>query len=166
MIATHRYHRFAPWWTPWGLALRLGRTVRQPSDIAWLLRIGWFVVRLPSDVERTHLSVFLKRIATDPRPAATDPLASAERAARLRTPWVRTPGLRSRDTCYVRALTMYRFLDPVGHDVELQIAAEWFDKPGGLLRGHAWVSMDGRVLEGPPEADNHERLQLIELHAR
>ena len=46
------------------------------------------------------------------------------------------------------------------------MGVEWFDKPGGVLRGHAWVTLDGVMLEGPPEADAHERLQLVELRAR
>jgi hypothetical protein len=76
------------------------------------------------------------------------------------------PGLRSRDTCYVRALTLYRFLDPGTHDVQLRVGVEWHDRPGGVLRGHAWVTLDGQVLEGPPEADAHQRLQLVELRRR
>lgn len=166
MIGASSYPRLAPWWTPWGLALRLARTVRHPEDILWLARIGWFVLRLPMNVERTHLSAFLGQLRTAPRPPAIDPIAGAERIARLRTPWLRSPGLRSRDTCYVRALTLYRFLDPAGHDVSLRVGAEWFDRPGGILRGHAWVALDGTVLEGPPEADQHDRLQLIELGPR
>jgi hypothetical protein len=76
------------------------------------------------------------------------------------------PGLRSRDTCYVRALTLYRFLDPGTHDVQLRVGVEWHDRPGGVLRGHASVTLDGAVLEVPPEADAHDRLQLVELRQR
>ena len=149
-----------------GLAQSLGHTVRAASDIPWLVRIGWFVLRLPSDVERTHLEGFLRRLATAPRPDAADAHLGAERIGRLRQPWLRVPGLRSRDTCYVRALTLYRFLDPGAHDIQLRVGVEWFDKVGGVLRGHAWITLDGQVLEGPPEADAHERLQLVELRAR
>ena len=148
------------------MAVRLGDTVRAASDVPWLLRIGWFVLRLPTDVERTHLEGFLANLARAPRPAAADPLTGAERVARLRRPWLRLPGLRSRDTCYVRALTLYRFLDPGAHDVQLRMGVEWHDRPGGVLRGHAWVTLDGQVLEGPPEADAHGRLQLVELRPR
>ena len=126
-------------------------------------RVGWFVLRLPVDVERSHLGEFLDRLATAPRPAAKTPQQSAERIVRLRQPFLRVPGLRSRDTCYVRALTLYRFLDAHGHDVGLHVGAEWHDKPGGVLHGHAWVTLDGQILEGPPEADAHDRLQLISL---
>jgi hypothetical protein len=166
VTVARQYPRFAPWWSPWGLALRLGHAVRTPSDLAWLVRIGWFVLRLPGDVERNHLEGFLSRLERAPRPRARDPRSGAERVARLRQPWLRVPGLRSRDTCYVRALTLYRFLDAAGHDVQLRIGVEWFDRVGGVLRGHAWVTLDGQVLEGPPEADAHERLQLVELRSR
>ncbi|HUP83124.1 MAG TPA: lasso peptide biosynthesis B2 protein [Candidatus Limnocylindria bacterium] len=166
MTGARQYSRLAPWWSPWGFAVRLGHTVRSASDIAWLVRVGWFVLRLPSDVERMHLEGFLSHLEKAARPRAADPQAGAERVARLRQPWLRVPGLRSRDTCYVRALTLYRFLDPAGHDVQLRVGVEWFDKVGGVLRGHAWVTLDGAVLEGPPEADAHGRLQLVELRAR
>lgn len=163
MIAERRYPPLAPWWTPWGAVLRLRHVVRRPSDVAWLLRIGWFVTRLPSNVAHTHLRELLDRLARDPRPRALDIDSSAERIARLREPWFRLPGLRSRDTCYVRAMTLYRFVDHSGHDVRLRVGAEWHDGPGGVLRGHAWVTCDERVLEGPPEVDDHSALQIIEL---
>ena len=114
------------------MAVRLGDTVRTASDLALLLRIGWFVVRLPIDVERSHLEAFLVKLERAPRPPAADPRAGAERVARLRRPWLRLPGLRSRDTCYVRALTVYRFLDPGKHDVRLRVGVEWHDRVGGV----------------------------------
>ena len=166
MTGSRQYSRLAPWWSPWGFVVRLGDTVRAASDVPWLLRTGWFLLRLPNDVERSHLDAFLTTIEHAPRPRAADPAKGAERVARLRWPWLRIPGLRSRDTCYVRALTLYRFLDPGDHEVALQMGVEWFDRPGGVLRGHAWVTLDGGVLEGPPQADAHDRLQLVELRAR
>ena len=163
MTAAPRYPRAAPWGTPWGAALRLRTTIQQPSDLVWCARIGWFVARLPRQVQQTNLRLLLKALATAPRPRATDARQAAQRIARLRQPWLRLPGLRSHDTCYVRALTLYRFLDAGGADAQLRVGAEWFDKPGGALRGHAWVTLGGAVLEGPPEVDDHSRLQLIEL---
>ncbi len=155
--------RWSPWWTPWGATIRLARTVRKPSDLAVMVRVGWFVLRLPDDVERSHLGKFLEHLATASRPPSPTPLESAERIVLLRQPWLRIPGLRSRDTCYVRAMTLYRFLDAHGHEARLHVGAEWHDKPGGVLHGHAWVTLDGQILEGPPEADAHDRLQLISL---
>jgi transglutaminase superfamily protein len=158
-----QYSRLAPWWTPWGVAVRLTDTIKSVSDLPWLARIGWFVLRLPTDVENSHLDDFLAKLEKSVRPEAADPRAGAERIARLRHPWLRVPGLRSRDTCYVRALTLYRFLDSGPHDLQLRVGVEWHDRPGGVLRGHAWVTLDGGVLEGPPEADAHDRLQLVSL---
>ena len=123
-------------------------------------------MRLPTNVERSHLAEFLAELRNAPRPRAADPLDSVDRIVRLRNPWLRVPGLRSRDTCYVRALTLYRFLDARGHEAHLRIGAEWFDKPGGVLRGHAWVTLDGQTLETPLGIDDHERLQLIDLTPR
>lgn len=163
MTAAPRYSRAAPWWTPWGAALRLRATIQEPSDLVWCARVGWFVARLPRQVERQNLRHLLNDLATAPRPRAADGHESAQRIARLRQPWLRLPGLRAHDTCYVRALTLYRFLDAGGADVQLRVGAEWFDRPGGTLRGHAWVTLDGAVLEGPPEVDDHSRLQAIEL---
>ena len=148
--SARRYSRLAPWWSPWGLAVRLSDTISGAPDVAWLVRIGWFVLRLPTEVERHHLETFLQAIEQSPRLAAPTSRAGAERIARLRRPWLRVPGLRSRDTCYVRALTLYRFLDRGEHDVQLRVGVEWHDRPGGVLRGHAWVTLDGAVLEGRP----------------
>ncbi len=155
--------RLSPWWTPWGATARLARVIRTPSDLPLLLRIGWFVVRVPSDMERLHLDAFLDGLAAAARPRASDPWSSRDRIARLRAPWLRLPHFRRRDTCYIRALTLYRFVDGGSHDVQLRVGAEWFDRPGGVLRGHAWVDIDGTVLEGPLESEAHARLQEIAL---
>lgn len=165
-ISARRYPRYAPWWSPWGIAIRLPRIVRRPADVAWLIRVGWFIARLPSDVGRSHLTELLARYASDPRPRAADPTTAAEGVIRLRTPWLRLPGLRSRDTCYVRALTLYRFVDAGGGDPQFRVGAEWFDRPGGVLRGHAWVTVDGQTIEAPLDGEEHLALQPISLTPR
>jgi hypothetical protein len=63
----------------------------------------------------------------------------------------------------VRALTLYRFVDAPRGSVDLRVGAEWFDRPGGVLRGHAWVALGDEVLEGPLESDEHARLQVLSL---
>ncbi len=136
--------------------------------MAWLVRIGWFLVRLPAEVGNAHLTEFLDRTAAAARPAAggssdADVAAAADRVVRLRTPLLKLPWLRQRNTCYVRALTLLRFLDARGRDVRFNIAAEWFDKPGGVLRGHAWITVNGEIVDGPPEVDSHDRLQPITI---
>jgi hypothetical protein len=60
-------------------------------------------------------------------------------------------------------MTMLRFVDACGGSLELRVAAEWFDQPGGVLRGHSWVELDGVVLEGPPESHAHLGLWPVSL---
>jgi glycosyltransferase involved in cell wall biosynthesis len=153
----------APWWTPWGAAGRLRRIVRTPSDLPLFVRIGWFMLRLPADVERTHFGAFQETLRTAPRPRARDPWTARDRIARLRDPWLRRRGMAGRDNCYIRAITLVRFVDPGEHTVALRVGAEWYDRPGGVLRGHAWVTVDGEILEGPPETAEHGRLQELRL---
>jgi hypothetical protein len=146
--------------------MRVPRILKTPSDLVWIFRIGWFVISAPADLERSHLAEFLSRLRRGSRPLAKDPASAVERIVRLRSPWLHLPRLRARDTCYVRALTMYRFVDVPGHEVKFKVGAEWFDKPGGVLRGHAWVTIDGDTVEEPPGVDDHGALQLIELLPR
>lgn len=146
--------------------MRIPRIVRSPQDLVWVWRIGWFVARLPGDVERMHLSEFLARTRSGSRPTAINSRVAVERVVRLRSAWLHLPWLRGHDTCYVRALTLYRFVDAPDSDLRLHVGAEWFDQPGGVLRGHAWVTVDGETLEQPIGVDDHDRLQLIELLPR
>ena len=85
------------------------------------------------------------------RPAAADVVAARDRIARLRSAWLALPRLRRRNTCYVRALTLYRFLDAGGRDVGLHVGIERHQTD--RLRGHAWITVDGQMLEGPPEVE-------------
>jgi hypothetical protein len=158
--------RLSPWWSPWGAAARLVRIIDRPADLPLFVRIGWFMTRLPAEVGRQHFGTFQEELRSAPRPRADDPWTGRDRIARLRDPWLRRPGLRGRDNCYVRAMTLVRFLDPGTHRVELRVGAEWYDRPGGVLRGHAWVTVDDAILEGPPEGAEHGRLQELRLAPR
>jgi hypothetical protein len=166
MTVPGRAASLSPWWTPWGAAARLVATIREPGDVSLFFRIGWFVLRLPDELGRHNFADYVEQLARAPRPQAPDPWNSRDRVARLRTPWLRLPFLRRRDTCYVRAFTLYRFLDAPRNEVELRIGAEWFDHPGGVLRGHAWVALRDQVLEGPPETEAHAQLQSLTLGRR
>ena len=70
---------------------------------------------------------------------------------RLRTAWLRLPFLRARNTCYLRAFTLYRFLDAGDRRVGIHFGIQPPAQPGDRLRGHAWVTVDGLLLEGPEE---------------
>lgn len=135
---------------PRRLARVLRRTFRRPADVWLTLRIGWFVWRAPSDLAGRDLPSFLHRLRRARRPTAPDPASAYERVARLRQPWLRLPGWRDRNTCYVRALTLYRFLDPGEGDIELHLAVEDGYDAGDRLHGHAWVSVDSVTFEDRP----------------
>ncbi len=152
----------APKWTPAGLWQRTRRIIRQPSDVGLALHICWFMWRAPSLLRESNLRTFLAGLRGLSRPAATDALASRERILRLRALCLRVPLLRSRDNCYIRAFTLYRFLETGDHPVTIHFGIEEDPDPRKRLRGHAWVSVDGHFFEGPPEAQS-ARIKLVPL---
>lgn len=160
-----RARPLAPKWTPLGIAQRLHRTFRRPSDIWLSLQVGHFMWRAPALLRRRQLREFLTGLRALPRPAATDPKASLERILRVRGPWLALPLMRSRDNCYVRALTLYRFLEAGAHPVRIHFGVEEPHDPRERLRGHAWVSVDGQFFEGPPEVKNG-RVRELQLTKR
>ena len=127
----------------------LRSAIRQPSDIGWLIRIALFIVRAPRDLAHTDVATFVERLRTGPRPKASDLRAGTERVKRLRGACLGMPALWRRDSCYVRALTLYRFLDPGTREVNLHFGVELPDAGQQRLHGHAWVTADREILEGP-----------------
>jgi hypothetical protein len=123
--------------------------IREPSDIGLLIRIALFIVRAARDLKRTDVATFVERLRNAPRPKATDLMAGTERIKRLRGACLSMPALWRRDSCYVRALTLYRFLDPGKGEVNLHFGVELPDAGHRRLHGHAWVAADRAVLEGP-----------------
>lgn len=59
------------------------------------------------------------------------------------------PLLRRRNTCYVRALTLYRFIHPGKGNLKIHFGVEPKIPPNDRLRGHAWVTIDGILVEAP-----------------
>jgi hypothetical protein len=127
----------------------LWRAIRTPSDLALTIRIGVFIIRIPHELARTDLSTFLARLRNAPRPKAHNLTVGAERIKRLRGACLAMPALWRRDSCYVRALTLYRFLDPGTRKVEVHFGVELPDPRMRRLHGHAWVTADREILEGP-----------------
>ena len=139
----------APKWTPLGLWQRFRVIVREPSDFPLALRVGYFLCRAPADLEQVSLPEFLASLRASARPGALDVWSSKERIVRLREAWLRLPGLRARNTCYLRAFTLYRFLEAGDGAVGIHFGIEQPRESGDRLRGHAWITVDGRLLEGP-----------------
>lgn len=142
----------APKWTPHGFAQRVRRIFHTPSDFTLAFKVGVFMWLAPAMLRRRNLKIFLDDLRAQPRPKANNAGASLERIQRLRQLCLRLPMMRSRDNCYVRAITLYRFLDSGQDFVNVHFGIEEKDDPRERLRGHAWVTLNGHLLEGPPEA--------------
>lgn len=139
-------------------ALRL--LVREPAN-AWLaLHIGWFIVWARRRLARQALPQFIADLRR--RGIVRVPHASADRVIRFRNWWLNRPALQKCNTCYVRAMTLYRFLDAQDDDLRLHIGIETRENTSERLRGHAWISLAGRMIEGP-EAVAQGRIREIAL---
>jgi hypothetical protein len=112
------------------------------------LRIGFFLWRAPARLRRTSLPALLESLQHSRTARLGGPQGSRSQVARFRGRWLRQLGFRDRNTCYMRALTLFRFLDPQDGELSIHFGVE--EGPASdRLRGHAWVSLDGRILEMP-----------------
>lgn len=133
--------------------------IRRPDDIVLLLRVGIFVARAPKLVEQYAVRDLLSTLR-GMRGKCADP----QRIMRMRTYWLCRARYRSHDTCYIRALTLYRFLETNGEPIGLHLGIEHREDRDARLHGHAWVSLGDRILEGPPAA-LEGRIREIHLRA-
>jgi glycosyltransferase involved in cell wall biosynthesis len=137
----------------WRIARRVRDLVREPGEIVLAMRIGYFLWRAPYALARTHVHEYLsalereRRRKRDPRPLERQ-LALIERTRRL---WLRMPFFRNRDSCYLRSLTLYRFLDVGEEPMHLHFAVEERDDARERRRAHVWISVAGKTYEGPPQ---------------
>jgi hypothetical protein len=129
------------------VAKHLLRSIKTVGDIPLVVRIGLFLLTVPNRVDRIDLTDFLFEVSHAPRPRADSVTSNHERIIRLRGFWLCLPVLRWRNTCYVRALTLYRFLDSSRGRLRIHFGVEPGVEPGDRLRGHAWVTFNGKVLE-------------------
>jgi hypothetical protein len=142
----------------------VGAVVRSPSDAVLFVQICAFMVRVPAIVRRTDVPTFFRRIGSAPRPSAPSLDAGYRRVARLRDAALTMPRLWRRNTCYLRAVTLYRFLDGGDHHVRVHFGVEQPPTPYERLRGHAWISVDGTLFEAP-DAVRLRRIHEVPLHA-
>lgn len=136
---------------PLGFLERLRYYVQQPQHLLLALQMGLFIANVPKILARQELSQFLQkqRRSTGSRLL----LRNVDRASvvRIRAYWLRLAMFRSHNTCYIRALTLYRFINAPNQQVGIHFGIEQRNDPKERLRGHAWVSIDGEVLEGPQD---------------
>ena len=127
----------------------IARALRSPADAWLLIRMGLFIAWLPANVRRSNVVGFFRELETAPRPKAQTIELSYNRVARLREACLSMPRLWRRNTCYIRAYTLLRFLDPGEHRVRVHFGVEQPQSKAERLRGHAWVSVDGLPFEAP-----------------
>jgi hypothetical protein len=126
---------------------------RSPRDLMLAVQIAWFVRRLAPDLARTDVTTFLRAVRRAPSAASRDLAAvrgEAQRIRRIAMAVLSLPRFWQGNTCYVRALTIYRFLDPAGHDVQLHIGIEQRGAERAL-HGHGWLTLDDTLLEAPDD---------------
>ena len=141
-------------WSPTRFWQRIRYLIRSPGDILLLAQVGYFIWHTPRRLERMPLPELLadlraaKRRASS-RPPRPDPAPSVARINRLSGPWFRLTPLRSYNTCYLRALMYYRFLDAERHDLKIHFVVEPPRAHEQRLRGHAWVTVGDTAIEPP-----------------
>lgn len=138
--------------TPARVLANVARVIREPSDVVLAVQMGLFVWRAPAALRSRHLGAYLRDLRRRARPARRDLLSAHARIVRVRQAWLWMPFFRDRDSCYIRALALYRFLDAGELPVRIHFGIEEARAPGERLHGHAWVSVGDRFFEGPPEA--------------
>ena len=125
------------------------RTFHQPGDFLLCARIGRFMWQVSDRLEQTSLPDFLAGLEHGGGLHGPDMAANTKRIARLRQAWLNLDRYASRNTCYIRALTLFRFLAPQSGSLHIHFGVNPGDNPGDRVHGHAWVSWNGRVLEAP-----------------
>jgi hypothetical protein len=145
-------------------AVTIASVVRSPGDAVLFVQICAFIVRVPSAVRRTDVTTFVRQIGDARRPKAQSLDAGYRRIARLRDAAFTMPRLWRRNTCYLRAVTLARFLDGGHHRIRVHFGVEQPPTPQERLRGHAWVSVDGALFEAPEEV-LLRRIHEVPLHA-
>jgi len=114
------------------------------SRLPLWLAVGHFIVRFPRRMARMDLPVFLSRIAAEPRGDA-----DLKRVSKIYRRWLRQPGFRAYNTCYVRSLLLFRFVNPQGRDLCLHFGVDEPTATDTRPHGHAWVSLDGVPWNAP-----------------
>lgn len=133
-----------------GIWQRMRWLIREPGDIPLTLQTGFFIWRIPNQLDQKPLPTLLQILQAGGRPSAPDLTASRERVNRLSRPWFQLPFFKSRNTCYLRSLMYFRFLDNQGKTMRIHFVVEPERTSAGRLRGHAWVSVGQEIIEPPP----------------
>jgi hypothetical protein len=134
---------------PLSVLRRLRSIFSEPDDIALAVQIGYFIWTITKRLDRADLPTLLQNIRSAPRSQRGETVSHANRIISLRQLWLRLPVLNGRNTCYIRALTLYRFINPGKGELRIHFGIESKVAPNDRLRGHAWVTINGNIFETP-----------------
>lgn len=121
------------------------RLATHPKEALLALHMAAFIARVPALLAQSDLPTLLRRM----REERNVPRASFETVRVIRGICLRLVPLANRNTCYVRALTLYRYVDVPDAELALHLGIEHRDAAHTRLHGHAWVTRNGSVLEAP-----------------
>jgi hypothetical protein len=105
--------------------------------------------RVASALESVSLPDFLAALEHRGELTDSDVLVSRARIARLRQAWLNLDRYAELNTCYIRTLTLYRFLNPREGLLRIHFGVNPGEDPEDRIHGHAWVTWNGQVLEAP-----------------
>jgi hypothetical protein len=118
-----------------------------PADLWLVLRMAVWRLMLPLLKRRMALPGLVRMMWEGERSPAPRPERQV-RIAELTTLVFRSDHRDRPGNCLDRSLVAYRYLSAAGADPELRIGLRRGD---GLLRGHAWVTVDDRPVEESAE---------------
>jgi hypothetical protein len=147
-----------------GLFQRLHRVFKSPADLLLAARIALFLRRVPRDLAPLHLGHFLAGLRNGNPGVGRTP--STDRIIRIRQFLLRRRWFAAANTCYMRALVLYRFLDPGKAHIRIHFVVEPPQHAQDRWRGHAWVTLDGQVIEtpDPPPAGECREIYVYPEH--
>lgn len=125
---------------------RFNHLVGSWRHVPLFVSIGWFVFTATTRLREQNVRAFVRGLR-----AGTRPLGTQQTVLRMCSYWL-WRAFRGSDTCYMRSITLYRFLDVPSERLRLHMGIEHRTDPAERLRSHAWVTLDGEVIYGPPVA--------------
>lgn len=121
------------------------RLATRPTEAFLALHMAAFIARVPRLLAKGDLPTVLRSLRKD----RFVPRAPFERIRTIRGICLRLAPLANRNTCYVRALALYRYVDAPDDALAVHLGIEHQDAAHTRLHGHAWVTLRGAVLEAP-----------------
>lgn len=128
--------------------LKAAKRLRHPADVKLFLQILATLLLLPGRIRRMSLPELLAEIDSGVSPVRGD------EAFMLRTVKITDLLLRFRlllryGKCFLRSLTLFKFLRRQGWPVEIHFGVRKTGEADGSITGHSWLVLDGERFMEP-----------------